>query len=125
MSQPVSEGSHVDRVYNLTKVVVAEKYGICFVVAGECANSDVIGWTGGGETEELSCLGGGKDENVTPRVVVRVSRVSEAKSFDMTQLAGGGKVKMEHRDWRGNIKGANMRVVNGLSRMLPSDGVVR
>ena len=115
----------MDRVYNFTKVVVAEKYGICFVVGGECANSDVIGWTGGGETEEFSRLGGGEDENVTPRVVSRVPRVSETESFDVTQIAGCGKIKVEYRDWRGNIKGANMRVVHGSSRMLPSDGIVR
>ena len=77
LSQPVSEGSHLDRVYNLTKVIVTEKYGICFVVGGECANSDVIGWTGGEETEEISRLGGEEDENATPRVASSVVSVGD------------------------------------------------
>ena len=63
----------MDWVDNLTKVIVTEEYGICLVVGGECANSDVIGGTGGGESDEPSGLGGGKDENMTPWVVFRVS----------------------------------------------------
>ena len=77
----------MDWVDNLTKMIVTEEYGICFVVGGECANSDVIGWTGGGETEELTRLGGGKNENVTPRVVVRVSRnICHMKCYNYSEM---------------------------------------
>ena len=73
LTQPVLERCHVDRVDSLTKVIVAEKDRVCLIVEGELTNADVIGWTGSGETEEPGCLGGGKDEDVTPRVVFGVS----------------------------------------------------
>jgi len=84
LTQPVPERSHVDRVDSLTKMIVTEKDGVCLIVEGERANFDVVGWTGDGETEEPGCMGGWKDEDVTPRVVFGVSRVSQTKSFDTT-----------------------------------------
>ena len=115
----------MDRIYSFTEVIMTEKDGVCLVVEGECANSDIIGWTGGGETEESGCLGGGKDEDVAPWVMFGVSRVSKTESFDFTETTGIGKVKVEYRDRGGNIKCANMRVVHRMSWVLPSDCVRR
>ena len=73
MTQPLSEGRHMDRVHNFAKMIVAEEERICLVVGGEGADSDVIGRTRRGETEEPSRLGGREDKNMTPWVLGRVS----------------------------------------------------